>query len=70
MHSRAAVIIKPLGAVDFPDFPHDFHLFQSRFAWLSFQVFVVAGPGDTQGSALDLNGPVRLMLFDEIEFHF
>ncbi len=70
VHSRAAVIVKSLGAMDFPDFPHDFHLFQSRFAWLSFQVFVVAGTGDTQGSALDLNGPVRLMLFDEIEYHF
>ena len=70
MHSRTAVIVKPLSSVNFPDFPHDLLLFQSRFAWLSFQVFVVTGPGDTQGSALDLNGPVELMLFYEIEFHF
>ena len=70
MHSCTTVIVKPLGAVDFPDFPHDFHLFQSHFAWHSFQLFVVARPGDTQGSALDLNGPLGLMLFDEIEFNF
>jgi hypothetical protein len=51
MHSCTTVIVKPLGAVDFPDFPHDFHLFQHRFAWLSFQVFVVARTGDTQSIA-------------------